>query len=77
MDNNNLSNDIIRLANCEEDINNINNNIIELTKLIDKKSLEIYDVNENNNKKILNYKSLLENIILEYHKICKEMFKNN
>jgi hypothetical protein len=77
MDNNNLSNDIIRLANCEEDINNINNNIIELTKLIDKKSLEIYDVNENNNKKILNYKSLLENIILEYHKTCKEMFKNN
>ena len=77
MDNNNLSNDVINLKNYEGEITNINNNIIELTNLIDKKSLEIYEINENNNKKILNYKFLLENIILEYHKTCKELFKND
>ena len=75
--NNNLSKDIINLRNYEKDINEINNKIIEVTNLIDKKCLEIYDINENNNKKILNYKLLLENIILEYHKTCKELFKNN
>jgi hypothetical protein len=77
MDNNNLSNDVINLKNYEGEITNINNNIIELTNLIDKKSLKIYEINENNNKKILNYKFLLENIILEYHKTCKELFKND
>jgi hypothetical protein len=77
MDKNNLSNDTINLKNSEKDINDINNKIIELTNLIDKKSLKIYDINENNNKKILNYKLLLENIILEHHKTCKELFKNN
>ena len=77
---NNLSNDVINLKDYEGEINiinNINNNIIELTNLIDKKSLEIYEKNENNNKKILNYKLLLENIILEYHKTCKDLFKND
>lgn len=77
MENHNSSNDIINLKNNKKDIIDINNNILELTNLIDTKIIEIYDINENNNKKILNYKLLLENIILDYHKTCKELFKNN
>ena len=75
METNNLSNNIIN--NNENEIIDINNNILELTNLIDKKSLEIYDINESNGKKIIHYKVLLENIILEYHKTCKVIFKNN
>ena len=77
--NNSLKNtiDTININNYKNDIDDINNKIIELTNQIDKKSLEIYDINEKNNKKISQYKLLLENMILEYHNTCKELFKNN
>ena len=45
--NNNLSKDIINLRNYEKDINEINNKIIEVTNLIDKKCLEIYGFIDN------------------------------
>ncbi len=60
----------------KKEIIEIDEDIIELTKLIDKKCLDIIDLNENNNKKINQYKFYMENIILEYHKICKELLKN-
>lgn len=73
LENNKISN----IKNYYSDITIINDDIINLTSLIDKQILEIYDENELSNKKILQYKLLLENIILEYHKICKEIYKNN
>lgn len=76
MENNKIEKKTININEFKNEINEINNNIIEITNLIDKKSLEISDENENNNKKILHYKLLMENIILEHHKICKELYKN-
>jgi hypothetical protein len=77
MENHSSLNHTINLINNEKNIADINNDILELTNLMDMKIMEIYDINENNNNKILSYKLLLENIILEYHKICKELFKND
>jgi len=57
-----------------KDINSIKTEIIELNNIIDKKCLDIYNQNEDNEKKMLKYKSYMENIILEHHKICKLMF---
>ena len=58
-------------------INLIKNEIIKLNDNIDEKCLEIYDKNEENEKKILKYKLYMENVILEHHKICKLMFAKN
>ena len=63
--------------NNKQDIIEIKNEIIELNNLIDKKCLDIFETNEDCNNKILKYKLLMENIIIEYHKICKELLKNN
>ena len=60
-----------------KEIKKIKNEIIELNDLIDKKCLEIYENNENYNNKILKNKLMMENLIIEYHKICKELLKNN
>ena len=75
---NNISDNIIKHdKDIINDINTINNELLDLTTLIDKKTLQIYEENEINDKKISQYKTLMENIILEYHKICKELFKND
>lgn len=63
--------------NLLDDLVDINNNLTELNKVIDKKNIEYQDMNCNYNKKIMLYKSMLENIILEHHNSCKELFKNN
>lgn len=65
------------INNCDKNIIEIKNDIIELNNLIDEKCLKIYENNEISENKIIRYKLLMENIILEYHKICKEMFNNN
>lgn len=52
----------------------INGEIIELNNLIDKKCLEIYNENETIENSIVNYIDMIENIILEHHKTCKNMF---
>ena len=57
------------------EINEIKKEVIELNDMIDNKCLEIYNKNEENEKKISKYKMYLENIILEHHKICKIIFK--
>lgn len=75
--NNNSDNIIKNDKDIINDINTINNELLDLTNLIDKKILQIYEENEINDKKISQYKTLMENIILEYHKICKELFKND
>ena len=75
--NNNSDNIINNDKDIINDINTINNELLDLTNLIDKKTLQIYEENEINDKKISQYKTLMENIILEYHKICKELFKND
>lgn len=51
---------------------NINNK--ELNEWIEIKSIELIKSNKNSDEKILEYKRLLENIIFEYHKICKELY---
>lgn len=53
----------------------IKNDILELNILIDKKCLEIQEVNKSYEHKIQNYKLMMENIILEYHNICKKLYK--
>ena len=59
-------------------IDEIKKEINELNNMIDKKCLEIYNQNDENENKINMYKNYLETIILEYHKICKIMYvKNN
>lgn len=60
-----------------DDMIDIKKEIIELNDMIDKKCLEIYNQNDDNENKILKYKLYMENIILEYHKVCKLMFVKN
>jgi len=59
------------------DIIAIKNETIELNNLIDIKCLNILETNEVHNDKILKYKLMMENIIIEYHKICMDLLKNN
>jgi hypothetical protein len=66
MDNNN---EIIK------NIFEIKKDIMELSNMIDKKCLEIYELNVNDEKKIQYYKSMMENLILEYHNVCKNLLK--
>lgn len=56
------------------EIENIKNDTIELNNMIDKKCLDIYNHNNDNENKIIKYTDYMENIILEHHKICKIMF---
>ena len=53
----------------------IKNDILKSNYSIDEKCLEIQDLNNINEKKIIKYKLLMENIILEYHKVCKDLHK--
>jgi hypothetical protein len=62
--------------NLNENIIKIKKEIIELNNLIDKQCIEINGKNEIYNNKILKYKLFMENMILEYHKICQELFIN-
>lgn len=59
------------------EINEIKNDIIKLEKLIDIKLLNITDENIHNEKLLETYKLKLENIILEHHKVCKELFRKD
>lgn len=61
-------------SNEYNDIEEIKKEIDELNILIDKKCLDIYNQNVENENKILIYKTYMENVILEYHKICKILF---
>ena len=60
--------------NFKNNIIEIKNEIIELNNLIDKKCFEIYETNEKNYNKISKLKIYMENIILDYHKICEDLF---
>ena len=53
----------------------IKNDILDLNILIDKKCLEIQEATESYEHKIQNYKSMMENLILEYHNICIKLYK--
>lgn len=57
----------------KNDIINLKNDFIELNNLIDKKCINIYESNKLDEDKIIKYKSLMENMIFEFHKICKEI----
>ena len=57
------------------DIIIIKQDILELSDVIDKKCLEIYEFNQENTKKTHHYKLMMENLILEYHNVCKNLFK--
>jgi len=58
-----------------ENIFDVKKDILELSNMIDKKCLEIYELNIDSEKKIQNYKLMMENLILEYHNVCKNLFK--
>ena len=65
------------ILDYKEKILEINKDFIELTNLIDKKSLEVYNKNNSNEKKIDKYKILLDSLIMEHYKISKILLKNN
>ena len=58
-----------------EDIVKIKNEIKLLLNEINNKEQKIIDKVENNSNKIIIYKSFLENIIEEYHLICKKIYE--
>jgi hypothetical protein len=60
--------------NINLDIKNITGEIKDLLKLIDNLEVEIIDTNKKNEHKIIMYKMMMENIILEYHETCKKLF---
>lgn len=62
------------IQDISNDIYEIKNDMIEFNNMIDNKCIDIYNKNEENENKIAKYKLYMENIILEYHKICKLMF---
>jgi hypothetical protein len=65
------------ILDYKEKILEINKDFIELTNLIDKKSLEVYNKNNSNEKKIDKYKILLDSLIMEHYKISQILLKNN
>ncbi len=60
--------------NINSDIKNITVELKDLLKLIDNLEVEIIDTNKTNEHKIIMYKMMMENIILEYHETCKKLF---
>ena len=60
--------------NISSDIKNISGDLKDLLKLIDNLEVELIDSNKKNEHKIIMYKMMMENIILEYHETCKKLF---
>lgn len=58
-----------------EDMKKLMSEFIEFSGLVDKKCIELHELNSNHNEKICQYKTMMENIIIKYHDICKELFK--
>jgi len=57
-----------------ENYNKILSELTELNNLIDLKCIKIQEENNLNIKQIEKYKVLMENIILDYHNVCKKIF---
>ncbi len=49
----------------------------DINNIIDEKCLDIYNENNENENKITKYKLYMENVILEYHKLCKLIYTKN
>ena len=47
--------------------------LVSINKSIDDECIKIFDSNELLDEKIIHYKNCLENLILEYHKICVKL----
>lgn len=56
-------------------IEEIIKDIYELLKEMDKLEIKIIDNTIENEKKINNYKNNLDDIINEYHNLCKKIYK--
>jgi hypothetical protein len=56
------------------DIYKIKNEIEKLMNSIEIKEKELTTINNNNNKNIKIYKSFLEDMIMEYHNVCKKIY---
>ena len=57
-----------------KNIFDVKKDIMELSDMIDKKCIEIYEFNNLSENKTSQYKLMMENLILEYHKVCKNLF---
>lgn len=57
-----------------ENLNMIYEKMIEEYKLVQNQCVQIQELNIKNNEQIENYKIMMENIILEYHKLCTKLF---
>lgn len=58
-----------------ENIKIIKNDIVELLLLIDNLEINVIDVNNTDKTHIAKYKTMIENIIFEYHNICAHTLK--
>ena len=56
------------------DILKIKNDTIELLNKIDNYEITIINVTNENENKINKYKLMLENLIIEYHKTCNQIY---
>ena len=59
------------------DINNINkirNQIVSVMKSIEKKEQNLIDINNKNNNLIETYKLFIQELITEYHNVCKKIY---
>jgi hypothetical protein len=55
-------------------IKKIRNEIIKIIKTIDEKERGLIDINNHNNDLIETYKFFMEQLINEYHKVCKKIY---
>ena len=62
--------------NKNTDIELMIDEIKELILLIDNFEIQIINNNKLNNEAIDKYNTMMDNIILDYHTICKKIFNN-
>lgn len=57
-----------------DEINLLKINIAKLIKDIDNEKKILLDINSNNTEKNKMYKDFIQEIIFEYHNVCKKLF---
>jgi len=57
------------------DKNIVKKDINKLLKLIDETEIEIINNNKINSNKLNTYYTMLDTVIIEYHEVCKKLFK--
>ena len=58
----------------ENNIKKIHSEIVKIMKTIDEKEKTLIDINNKNNNLIEKYKFFMEELITEYHGVCKKIY---